>query len=164
MIPDALQRHKEMKTFLESSLRAKGWNVEVVPMAWDKLMDGYVGKVHQAFLVSMNMDYPDAEFLLRNFQSTNSDNFSGLKDAKIDTLLSEARTTQDRKKRQELYRSALALVDDAAVTVNLFHPRANIWASECVRGLRPNILSDVYIDYAQVSLADNCSSASVVAR
>jgi peptide/nickel transport system substrate-binding protein len=164
VIPDAILRHKEMKTFLESSLRAKGWNVEVVPMAWDKLMDGYVGKVHQAFLVSMNMDYPDAEFLLRNFQSTNSDNFSGLKDAKIDTLLSEARTTQDRKKRQELYRSALALVDEAAVTVNLFHPRANIWASECVRGLHPNILSDVYIDYAQVSLADNCSGVSVVAR
>jgi len=120
VIPDALLRHEEMKAFLESNLRSKGWNVEVVPMAWDKLMAGYVGKVHQAFLVSMNMDYPDAEFLLRNFQSTNSDNFSGLKDVRIDRFLSEARTTQDRKKRQELYRSALALVDEAAVTVNLW--------------------------------------------
>jgi len=164
VIPDGLQQNKEMKTFLESNLRSKGWNVEVVAMAWDKLMEGYVGKAHQAFLVSMNMDYPDAEFLLQNFQSTNSDNFSGLKNAKIDALLSEARTTQDRKKRQELYRSALALVNDAAVTVNLFHPRANIWASKCVLNLHPNILSDVYIDYAQVSLADNCPSVSVGAR
>ncbi len=152
VIPDGLGRHAEMKEFLESGLKSKGWNVEVVAMPWDKMMEGYSNKTHQAFLVSMNMDYPDAEFLLRNFQSTNSDNFSGLNDAKIDALLSDARTTQDRKQRQELYRSALALVSDAAVTVNLFHPRANIWAANCVKNLRPNILSDVYIDYSQVQV------------
>lgn len=163
-IPDVLSRHSEMKAFLETGLRSKGWDVEVVPMPWDKLMEGYANKTLQAFLVSMNMDYPDAEFLLRNFQSTNVDNFSGLSDSRIDDLLSKARTAQDRRKRQELYRSALALVDDAAVTVNLFHPRANIWASECVKGLKPNILSDVYIDYSQVSLTDSCPGPSVVAR
>lgn len=162
IIPEALSQHQEMKKFLEGNLREKGWNVEVVPMAWDKLMDGYVNKGHQAFLVSMNMDYPDAEFLLKNFQSSNPDNFSGLSDKRLDELLERARQSQDRQKRQALYKEAIELVDDSAVTVNIFHPRANVWASTCVQGLRPNILSDVYINYAQVSLTKDCGPLAKV--
>ncbi|MDO9181387.1 MAG: hypothetical protein Q7U04_03220, partial [Bacteriovorax sp.] len=134
----------------------KGWNVEVVLIPWDQLMDGYAKKAHQAFLVSMNMDYPDAEFLLKNFESTNPDNFSGLNNKKLDLLLKASRTQQDRKKRESLYREALKLTEESAVTVNLFHPRANYWVSNCVEGFEPNILSDVYIDYTKVNLKSDC--------
>lgn len=156
VIPSELASAQEMKLFLESNLRKKGWNVEVLVMPWDKLIDGYAKKEHQAFLVSMNMDYPDAEFLLKNFESSSPDNFSGLKNEKLDQILKQARTQQDRKKRESLYREALILTEESAVTVNLFYPRANYWVSSCVEGFEPNILSDVYIDYTKVSLKSDC--------
>jgi ABC-type transport system substrate-binding protein len=156
VIPSELANAAEMQSFLQTGLRSKGWNVNVALMKWDTLMKGYGEKSHQAFLVSMNIDYPDAEFLLRNFESTNPDNFSGLKNAELDQTLRLARTLRDRKDRQALYAKALRLVDSEAVTVNLFHPRANYWISDCVNGFVPNILADIYIDYASISLRPGC--------
>lgn len=157
-IPRELARSQEMKRFLEDSMNSKGWKVEVNLIPWDKLMDGYSKKSHQAFLVAMNMDYPDADFLLKNFESDNSDNFSGLKNKTIDLLLKKSRSTQDRKQREEYYKEALKLIESSAVTVNLFHPRANYWISKCVRGFESNILSDVYINYTNISIDSNCNS------
>ncbi len=161
VIPEELARSQEMRLFLENNLRNKGWNAHVTTMAWADLMKGYDGKTHQAFLVSMNMDYPDAEFLLRNFESNNPDNFSGLHSRKLDGLLKNARTLRDRKLRQGLYQQAIAILDDESVTVNLFHPRANYWVSDCVDGFVPNILADVYIDYGKVSLKKSCNGKLV---
>lgn len=159
-VPIELARAVEMKRMIEKSMKNKGWNVEVSLMAWNKLMDGYAKKTHQAFLVAMNMDYPDADFLLKNFESDNSDNFSSLQNKKLDMLIKTARATQDRKLREKYYKEALKLTEELAVTVNLFHPRANYWISNCVQGFTPNILSDVYIDYTSVSLLPTCSSPS----
>lgn len=164
VVPDSLARAGKMKAFLESNFRSKGWNVEVVLMPWDQLMAGYDRKEHQAFLVSMNMDYPDAEFLLRSFESGSNMNFSALSDARIDRALTQARSERDRKRRQSLYAETLARVDDAAVTINLFHPQLNTWAAPCVHGLEPNLLSDVYIDYRKVSLSDECRQRTMVAK
>lgn len=163
-VPIELARATEMKTMIENSMKAQGWNVEVALMKWDLLMDGYTKKSHQAFLVAMNMDYPDADFLLKNFESDNSDNFSGLKDKRLDDLIKKSRATQDRKLREVYYKEALKLLEVSAVTVNLFHPRANYWISKCVDNFKPNILSDVYIDYSQVSLSSKCTSSQVVVR
>jgi len=160
-IPDVLARNQEMKQFFEQSLRAQGWNVEAVPMNWGKLMKGYSDKTLQAFLISMNMDYPDTEFLVRNFESTNPDNFSGLHDGQIDALIRKARATQDRVLRQNIYVDLVERLHDAAVTVDLFHPRGHYWAADCVRGLDPNILADVYIDYRRVSLEPGCINTKV---
>ena len=161
VIPAELAHAKEMKSFFETALKSSGWKLEVQLLPWEKLMEGYSSKRHQAFLVSMNMDYPDAEFLLRNFESTNPDNFSGIKNSKLDSLISQSRTLQDRRKREIIYRDALELLDNLSVTVNLFYPRANSWISKCVHGFEPNILSDVYIDYSKVSLDETCSSTVV---
>ena len=163
-VPIELARATEMKTMIEASMKAQGWNVEVALMKWDLLMDGYARKSHQAFLVAMNMDYPDADFLLKNFESDNSDNFSGLKNKKLDELIKKSRASQDRKLREVYYKEALKLLEVSAVAVNLFHPRANYWVSKCVENFKPNILSDVYIDYSQVSLSSKCTSPQVVAR
>lgn len=162
VIPVELALGIEMKQLIEQTMKTQGWNIEVVLTPWDQLMDGYTKKSHQAFLVSMNMDYPDADFLLKNFESDNPDNFSGLKQLKIDELLRKSRSTQDRKLREEYYKSALKLVEESAVTVNLFHPRANYWISKCVENFRPNILSDVYIDYSKISLSPSCAIQAVV--
>lgn len=163
-IPIELARAQEMKTMIENSMNSQGWNVEVRLMKWDLLMDGYAKKSHQAFLVSMNMDYPDADFLLKNFESDNADNFSGLKNKRIDDLIKNSRSTQDRKLREAYYKEALKIIEESAVTVNLFHPRANYWISKCVENFKPNILSDVYIDYSKISLSSKCVTPQVVAR
>lgn len=163
-IPRELARGQEMKEMIEKAMTSKGWKVEVNLMPWDQLMDGYSKKSHQAFLVAMNMDYPDADFLLKNFESDNPDNFSGLKNPTIDSLLKKSRATQDRKQRETFYKEALKLTEESAVTVNLFHPRANYWVSKCVQNFKPNILSDVYIDYTKVSVSPDCSSNKVVQR
>lgn len=163
-IPRELARGQEMKEMIEKAMTSKGWKVEVNLMPWDQLMEGYSKKLHQAFLVAMNMDYPDADFLLKNFESDNPDNFSGLKNSKIDLLLKTSRATQDRKQRETYYKEALRLIEESAVTVNLFHPRANYWVSKCVQNFKPNILSDVYIDYSMVALASDCETNKVVQR
>lgn len=163
-IPRELARGQEMKEMIEKTMTSKGWKVEVNLMPWDQLMDGYSKKSHQAFLVAMNMDYPDADFLLKNFESDNPDNFSGLKNSNIDLLLKKSRATQDRKQRETFYKEALRLTEESAVTVNLFHPRANYWISKCVQNFKPNILSDVYIDYTQVSVSPDCLNNKVVQR
>lgn len=161
VIPAELAHANEMKIFFEIPLKTLGWKFEVQVLPWEKLMEGYSKKHHQAFLVSMNMDYPDAEFLLRNFESSNPDNFSGIKNAKLDSLISQSRTLQDRRRREVVYRDALELLDELAVTVNLFYPRSNNWISKCVRSFEPNLLSDVYIDYSKVSLDESCSNMTV---
>lgn len=111
--------------------------------------------------MSMNMDYPDTEFLVRNFESSNPDNFSGLHDKRIDALIKKARATQDRVVRQELYADLVSTLSKAAATVDLFHPKGHYWVSRCVRGFEPNLLADVYIDYRKVSLIGDCPQKSV---
>lgn len=155
-IPDALASHKEIEKHIEESFKAKGWKVDVKPMAWKDLMKGYVNKTHDAFLVSMNMDYPDADFLLRNFETNNPDNFSGISHKELDSLILQFRVEPDRVKRAALYQKAINLLNNLSVTINLFHPRANYWLSPCVEGFEPNLLSDVYIDYTQVQLRPEC--------
>jgi len=156
LFPSELAYEKEMREFLEKDLKSHGWNVEFISSDWKKLMDGYNDKTLQGFVVAMNLDYPDTEFLVRNFESTNPDNFSGLKDKRIDSLIQKARVTQDRISRDKIYAEVTNLIDNAAVSVNLFHPRSHYWVNKCVTGFEPNLLSDVYIDYSKVSLNGSC--------
>lgn len=155
-IPAVLARAPEMKVFIEESMRAKGWNIRAELLEWDEMMRRYAAKSMQAFLVSMNMDYPETEFLVKNFESTSSDNFSGVRDGAIDRLIRAARATQDRVKRQQLFAQIARRVNELAVSVNLLHPRQHVWTSDCVSGLSLNLLSEVYIDYRNVALAGNC--------
>jgi ABC-type transport system substrate-binding protein len=155
-IPKELERSREMQIYLESQLRAKKWNIEVHTLPWNELMKGYSEKRFQSFLIGMNMDYPDTEFLVRNFESNNPDNFSGIHDGEIDSLIHRARSTQDRVKRQQIYVQLVRKLKELAVTIDLFHPLGHFWIDSCVRGFVPNILSDVYIDYRSIWLDSEC--------
>lgn len=154
--PNVLAQEKEMRKSFEKDLIAKGWDVEFVPVSWEKLMEGYSNKTLQGFAVAMNIDYPNTEFLARNFDSTNSDNFSGLSNPKLDRLIHLARTINDRIKRDELHSQVIDLINASAVSVNLFHPRSHYWVNNCVKGFEPNLISDVYIDYTKVSVESDC--------
>ena len=155
-IPAELARSSEMASFFEGELKSKGWNVKVKAINWDKMMADYSGKKLQSFLVSMNVDYPDSEFLLNNFESTNPDNFSGLKDSKVDKLILESRSTQDRVVRQKIQFELADRIDELNLTVNLFHSRAHYWVHNCVEGFKPNLLAMAYTDYRKVSFNSKC--------
>ncbi len=163
-VPDALARSSEMAKYIEHQFAIHGWKVKAKLMPWSDLMKGYEAKSLQAFLVSMNMDYPDSEFLLKNFESSNPDNFSGINDRKINQLLKSARASSDRLAREGLYKLATDRVEELSASINLFHPRAHIWISKCVSGLFPNMLSDTYIDYASVKLNAGCEHSTTVAQ
>lgn len=156
-IPEVLEKHIEMKKFIEASFASKGWDVEVVPMEWNRIMKDYQEKRLQAFLVSMNIDYPDTEFMLLNFESKNADNFSSISNPQIDGLLKDARSDSDRERRIQKNLKVINILEEESVTLNLFHPRANYWVSKCVRNFEPNMLADIYIDYSTIELDHECA-------
>lgn len=154
--PSQLSRSNEMKLFIENEFNSKGWNVKVDMVSWDELIKGYSTRKFQSFLLSMNMDYPDADFLLKNFESKNSDNFSGIKNLKLDSFIGEMRILADKNQRNKKYEEAVEFLDDMALTINLFHPRNNYWTSKCVQGMKSNLLSSVYVDYRMISFNESC--------
>ncbi len=77
-------------------------------------------KVRRAFKASIDNEAFRQKF---NFASNNPDNFSGIKDNIIDSLLEKARGLQDRIKRYKVYKKLAARVNDLALTANLFHSR-----------------------------------------
>jgi ABC-type transport system substrate-binding protein len=163
-IPDALESVDQMSAHLKNIARRAGIEIEVVPTPWDQLMNGYTAHRSAAFLVSMSVDYPDSEFLLQNFESKNADSFSGLKDPELDRLIHESRTAQDRVKREALHLKAVRRLESLAVAVNLFHPRQNLWVHECVQGLSPHLMGDIYLDYRKVQIDETCMNLKVAKR
>ncbi|PIT99441.1 MAG: hypothetical protein COT74_10600 [Bdellovibrionales bacterium CG10_big_fil_rev_8_21_14_0_10_45_34] len=155
-IPAELARSNEMAKFFEDELSSKGWNIKVNAINWDKMMSDYSQKKLQAFLVSMIVDYPDSEFLLNNFESTNPDNFSGLNNPIIDQLIVKSRETKDRIERQKIQKRLADLIDEQTLSVNLFHSRAHYWVHRCVDGFKPNLLAVAYTDYRKVSFNSEC--------
>ena len=155
-IPQGLDKTKEIADFFEKNLKAKGWKVKTEVMEWTEMMKRYEEKSLQTFLVSMIVDYPDTEFLLNNFASNNPDNYSGIKDNMIDSLLTKARGLQDRVKRFKVYEQLAKRVNDLALSANLFHSKPHYWIHKCVRNFKPNLLAVAYIDYRKVSFDGDC--------
>ena len=158
-IPSELARGETISKYFSDVLRARGFRVTTQLIAWADFMKRYNEKSMQAFLFSMNADYPDTEFLARNFESDNPDNFSGIKSAKLDDLIRRARKTDSRIERAVLYRDFAKSLNEQALSVNLFHYRAHYWFSECVRGIELNSLGDVYIPYRLIFLDPKCEAA-----
>jgi peptide/nickel transport system substrate-binding protein len=155
-IPQGLDKTNAIAEFFEKSLKRKGWNIKTEVMEWTEMMKRYEAKTLHTFLVSMIVDYPDSEFLLNKFSSNNPDNYSGIKDKLIDSLLITARGMQDRVKRFKVYKQIAKRIDDLALSANLFHSRPHYWVHECVRGFKPNLLAVAYIDYRKVSFDNSC--------
>ena len=156
LIPKELADGDKIASFFTDQLKKNGWTIRSELVPWSEMVKRYDKKSAQAFLMSMNIDYPDAEFLLRNFVSTNPDNFSGLKDSKLDDLLEKARLTVEKRARERLYIEASERLNELVPTVNLFHPRAHVWVSNCVKNFSLSLIADSYIDYAKTSIDPAC--------
>lgn len=162
VVPIELQKAQGIASFFSERLKQAGFvNAKVSTWPWDRLMKEYIKKSMQAFVMSMNADYPDTEFLMRNFETDNPDNFSGLSSKAIDSLLKQSRQTDSRIERAGIYERAAKEIENEAVTVNLLHYRAHYWFSDCVKGVSINSLGDVYIPYRLISLDPNCKETGV---
>lgn len=155
-IPKELEKANNMAKFFKNELSNKGWDINIKVMNWANMMKHYENKTLQSFLVSMIVDYPDSEFILGNFASNNPDNYSGISDDSIDSLLMKARNLQDRHHRYKIYEQLAQRINDLALSVNLFHSRPHYWLHSCVRNFRPNLLAVAYIDYRKISFNSNC--------
>ena len=155
-IPEELDQSETIKKFFEDELRTKSWNVKVEKMKWAEMMAKYEKKELQAFFFAMNVDYPDSEFLLSNFESTNPDNFSGIKDKTIDSLVEKSRSIQDRIARQKVQEELAKRINDLSLTANLIHSRSHYWLNRCVEGFKPNLLAVAYTDYRTVRFNEEC--------
>lgn len=83
-------------------------------------------------------DYPDPEdFLGKLFASDSQLNFVKYKNDQVDTLLTQARTEQDRTKRYALYAQAEQKIIDDATVIPTFWPVDHLLVKPCVQGL-PN--------------------------
>jgi oligopeptide transport system substrate-binding protein len=81
-------------------------------------------------------DYPDPEdFLGKLFASDSQLNYIKYKNDQVDTLLSAARTEQDRTKRYSDYAQAEQLIVDDAVVIPTFWPVDHLLVKPCVKDL-----------------------------
>ena len=95
-------------------------------------------------------------YLFRNFECLNIDNFSGVKNRKIDKLIVQGRETLNRIDREKIYHDLSLQVEKEAVTVEILHARGHYWLNPCVRGFEPNVLSHVYTDYRPIEIDAEC--------
>ena len=93
---------------------------------------------------------------LSNFESTNPDNFSGIKDKTIDSLVEKSRSIQDRIARQKVQEKLAKRINDLSLTVNLIHSRSHYWLNRCVERFKPNLLAVAYTDYRTVRFNEEC--------
>jgi peptide/nickel transport system substrate-binding protein len=156
VIPQELAKAVEIGRYFEKKFGEAGFNVKADVTSWEELERRYNAKTMQAFVMSMNADYPDVEFLARNFESDNPDNFSGIHSRKIDSLTRQARQIDSRIERSATYEKLAQAIEDEALTVNLLHYRAHYWFGSCVKGIQLNSLGDVYIPYRDIYLSGNC--------
>jgi ABC-type transport system substrate-binding protein len=109
-VPIELAKAPAICKYLEESFSKNGFNVKAVPIKWEEFEKRYNAKTMQAFLFSSNSDYPDTEFLARNFESNNPDNFTGAHSKKLDQLINLARKTDSRIERGKLYEENMIII------------------------------------------------------
>jgi oligopeptide transport system substrate-binding protein len=126
------------RAYLADSVLIAGWRrigipVKRVPTDWvelNRLLDNYELPL---FSLSWVADIPDPDsFVGSLFASDSPSNFSRYSDARIDSLLREARTTVDMRTRQGLYgRIETGILQDA--------PVIPLYTSTTAYGIRKNV-------------------------
>jgi oligopeptide transport system substrate-binding protein len=134
-------------------LRAAGIHARLDPVA----PGGYLARLRQpglqAFALGWTADYPRQDaFLFPQFASSARDDLTGFKDATVDRLLAQARSTADAAARTRLYQQAEdAVLAQLPVAPVLWQRHADVLAP----GLRGfDLTPQGLVDLAEVSLTN----------
>jgi ABC-type transport system substrate-binding protein len=131
-------------TLIQAQLKDVGIDIEQVLLEeaaiWGRLKAGE----HTIMAMGNPHSNPD-EVLMFYFHSKNrpAPNRFAFADPKVDQLLDEGRTTEDRKRWEEIYAEIQRRVIETAVFVPLWHPARVLVTSAKVEGLRPHAVYDV---------------------
>ncbi len=127
-------------------LRRIGFKAEVQAAGWTDLLRDFLAP--RAFAAALAEEWlltadPDVYSLWHSSQIDNAGfNFSGLRNAQIDTLLETARGAADKTQRQQLYSQFQALWADEAPAVVLYYPTFNWVVSRSIKNVRLGYMVD----------------------
>ncbi len=130
--------HAAIAQALQSSWEAVGVEVDLVPLAQDKLLaDKLIPREYEAVLTELDASQfpdPDPYTFWHDSQAEAGQNFSGFEDRNISIWLEQARVTPDRDRRRDLYRDFQFRFRDQAPALMLYHPIFNYAISSDVQG------------------------------
>ena len=127
-------------------LRAVGFKADVQALAWADLLKEYMAP--RTFLAAIAEQWmltsdPDVYSLWHSSQIGDGGfNFSGFAGERTDRLLEEARRTDDRARRAQLYAEFQELWAEEAPSVVLYYPKFNWAVSRSVKDVRLTALMD----------------------
>ncbi|MEA3408391.1 MAG: peptide ABC transporter substrate-binding protein [Chloroflexota bacterium] len=99
-----------------------GLDVMVQQVDWPHFLDDLSTRRYQMFSTGWIADYPDPQdFLDILFHSKSAQNHTGYHNQRVDDLLEEARTEDNAKAREELYREAERIIVREAPIIPLYH-------------------------------------------
>ena len=102
--------------------KALGITVEIQQTDWATFLQDLYKNRYQMFQIGWVADYPDPQnFLDILFHSNSSSNHTGYSNSKVDALLEQARTEQNKTKRFEMYNSIEEKILADAPWVPLWH-------------------------------------------
>lgn len=137
--------HQDIAIELQQMWRDNlGIQMDLRQVEWKVLLSSYSDLDYETARSSWIADYDDANTFLDCFTSDNGNNRTGWKNARYDTLISEANQQTDLKKRKQLLQQAeTLLVDDEVPIIPIFYyVGMNYFDTNKIHGFYQNILDD----------------------
>lgn len=135
--PDNHICKEKFKTIIEDSLKQVGINAVVKYMVLGDIYRHYITpRNFDIFNLIFSADYPEALFLLNNFRSDHTDNYSGFKSKTYDDLLLRASQLTDRYERYNLYKKAQEILSQEAALLPMFYDTYESVYQPYVRGVK----------------------------
>lgn len=142
--------------YIQQQLGLLGINVEVDVNPPAPLREQMAQGKLQWFRASWIADYPDAENYLSLFYSPNcapaGPNYTRFKDAKVDRLYEQARSTADDSLRTLLYHQIDSLVMEQAPVLVLYYDQILHFTHKNVTGLRTNAMNTLDLRRVKIRL------------
>ena len=127
--------------------QAKRGNINVILKPVDKVTESLRQKQgdYQLNLVPKIIVGGDLDGLLyAGFQSSSSANYGHIKDPKLDQLLAAQRQEMDANKRKDLIRQAVRYINEAPLSIGLYHGYVHQFMSPVVKNFAPNYTEPGY--------------------
>lgn len=153
--PDA-SPWREIASLVQVSWAALGVHTELVPASPEAILTDYLEpRQFEAVLTEIDLSRfpdPDPYPFWHDSQIESGQNYSGFNDRNTSIWLEQARTTPDRGRRSELYRSFLHRFRDQVPALLLYYPVYNYAVDSAVQGISLGPLWDPSDRFITVNL------------
>lgn len=151
-IPSEIENSKEIKKWIENAIFSQnkkiGFQINIVP--FKKIISTYASTNSVAFLLGINQEYADTNFLVRSLKSNSGSNFLGINSVELDNLIKNSENEQDSKIRSELHKKINTFLISQYSFIPLMHINHFFWHKSCVSGIKLSPISEGYFNYRNV--------------